>query len=82
MVRFCPKYHSACLCVWSFATGLRAAAKSGSDSEGLWEARNLAFLTSQLFAACSTTCRELLELAILMTEEIAFLLVFSTPYSR
>ena len=38
------------------------------------------FLASQLFAACSTTCRELLELAILMTEKIAFLLVFSTPY--
>ena len=31
-------------CVWSFATGLRAAAKSDSDSEGLWVARNLAFL--------------------------------------
>ena len=53
------------ICDWT----PRGCQESDSDSEGLWEARNLAFLASQLFAACSTTCRELLELAILMTEK-------------
>ena len=39
-----PKTESQTKCVLQFATGLRAAAKSDSDSDGLWVARNLALL--------------------------------------
>ena len=47
-----------------FATGLRAAAKSDSDSEGLW-VPPISLPCKSAFAACSATCRQLLELAFL-----------------
>ena len=44
IARWSQNGESQTKCVLQFATGLRAAAKSNSDSEGLWVARNLAFL--------------------------------------
>ena len=61
--------------------GLRAAAKSDSDSEGLWVARNLAFIECRYSLPAQAPAESCLNFCDPDDREMSvFVIVFSTPY--